>query len=484
MNWFGLLSLIYIAVLIAVLLRIVYETHNSNKALAYIFFCIFVPFIGIVFYLMFGINYFNKKRYIKKLQGDSALMKLLNENIKHYERASIKKDSLAVEQNSELAHLLLKDLGSPLTENNKVEILRNGESKFPIILEAMEAAKNHIHIEYYIYEIDETGNSLIDMMIKKAKEGIEVRFIYDDFGSPGIKGSLERRMRDAGVQIYPFYKIKNFLMANRFNYRNHRKILIIDGHTSFVGGINVSDKYVNLKGKGKKKLYWRDTHIKIEGPGTYYLQYLFISDWNFCGKNKIKPEDRHFGDYKELSKSCYVQIVASGPDSLLPTVLYSLMQAVNLAKEEILITTPYFIPGDSMLDALCMAAMSGVKVKLLVPGVSDSKIVNAASKSYYSKLLIAGAEIYLYHKGFVHAKTMVADKRLSIIGTANMDIRSFELNFEVNAVVYNEKIGNEMAAMFFEDLKDADKVDKEQWLARPWTAQIGEKLARLLSPVL
>lgn len=484
MNWFAIVSLVYIAVLIAVILRIVYETHNSNKALAYIFFCIFVPVLGIVFYILFGINYFNKKRYAKKIQGNAELMKVLNENIKHYDKASIKRESLAVAQNSELAHLLLKDLGSPLSGNNKVEILRNGERKFPVILEAMNAAKSHIHLEYYIYELDETGQSLIDMMIKKAKQGIEVKFIYDDFGSPGITGELEKRMTEAGVEIYPFQKIRYYLMANRFNYRNHRKILIIDGHTSFVGGINVSDKYVNTEDVSSTKLYWRDTHIKIEGPGTYYLQYLFISDWNFCGKHNMQPEDKHFGDYRELPESCYVQIAAGGPDSPLPTILYSLMQAVNLAKEEILITTPYFIPGDSMLDSLCMAAMSGVKVKLLVPGVSDSKIVDAASKSYYSKLLMAGAEVYLYKKGFVHAKTIVADKRLSIIGTANMDIRSFELNFEVNAVVYNDKIGTEMADIFYDDVKYAEKIDKEQWLNRKWTQQIGEKFARLLSPVL
>ncbi len=484
MTWFPLFAIIYIPVLIAVILRVVYETHNSNKALAYIFFCIFIPVLGILFYLAFGINYFSKKRYAKKIGGNAELMKLLKKNIKPYDEAGITRENLAVEQNSELAHLLLKDLASPLTRNNKVEILRNGESKFPIILEAMEAAKDHIHIEYYIYEIDETGKAMVDMMIKKAKEGVDVKFIYDDFGSPGIKGKLEKEMRDAGVQIYPFYKIHYYFLANRFNYRNHRKIVIIDGLTSFVGGINVSDKYVNHKKKDSKKLFWRDTHIKITGPGTYYLQFLFISDWNFCGKEKIEPEPRHFGSYPEIKKSCYVQIAAGGPDSPLPTILYSLMQAINLAKEEILVTTPYFIPGDSMLDSLCMAAMSGVKVKLLVPGVSDSKIVNAASRSYYSRLLLAGAEIYLYKKGFVHAKTMVTDKRVSIVGTANMDVRSFELNFEVNAVVYDDALGKEMAEIFTDDLRFAEKIDRDQWLNRSWTTQIVERFARLLSPVL
>ena len=357
----------------------------------------------------------------------------------------------------------------------------NGEQKFPDLLQAMKEAKHHLHIEYYIFEYDEIGMQVIDMMIRKATEGVEVRFIYDDFGSPALKKETERRLQEAGVEVYPFYKVHFYLLANRLNYRNHRKIVVIDGKTGFVGGINVSDKYIN---NGKNKLYWRDTHLRIDGPAVYYLQYLFITDWNFCCAKKLNPGPLYFAKMEEEKKECYVQIAAGGPDSFMPSILYSQLQAINLAEEEILITTPYFIPGDSILDALCIAALSGLTVKLLVPGKSDSKFVNAASRSYYTELLQAGVEIYLYQKGFVHAKTMVSDGKLSVIGTANMDNRSFDLNFEVNALVYDKEIAGQMRKQFFEDISYAERIDKEAWLSRSAFRQLPEKVAKLFSPVM
>ena len=211
------------------------------------------------------------------------------------------------------------------------------------------------------------------------------------------------------MQIYPFHKIHFYLLANRINYRNHRKIVVIDGHTGFTGGINVSDKYINNK---KGQLYWRDTHLRIDGPGVYYLQYLFIADWNFCFPGKLKADKIYFAQHDAVKEDIYVQIVGSGPDSEQPAVLFSVLEAIYLAKREILITTPYFIPGDSIIDALRIAASSGLSVKLLVPGKSDSKLVNAASKANYNTLLQAGVEIYLYQKGFVHSKTLVTDGKL------------------------------------------------------------------------
>jgi cardiolipin synthase len=288
-------------------------------------------------------------------------------------------------------------------------------------------------------------------------------------------------LKDAGVEVFPFQKILFYLLANRLNYRNHRKIIIIDGQTAFTGGINVSDKYINDK---KTRLYWRDTHLRIDGPGVFYLQYLFFTDWNFCCPKKTKPSGEHFAAHKNFPEETLVQVVASGPDATQPAVLFSILQAINLAKKEILITTPYFIPGDTILDALKIAALSGIVVKLLVPGISDSKIVNAASRSYYGELLAAGVEVYLYEKGFVHAKTMVTDGSLSIVGTANMDMRSFELNFEVNVILYDEKISKKLRSTFFDDLKDAKKIDAKKWNLRPAYKQLPEKLARLFSPVM
>jgi cardiolipin synthase len=321
----------------------------------------------------------------------------LAKGIEQYEKAFLKKKDISISQNAELASMLVNDLNSSLTRGNNLKLLINGEEKFPELIKCIKDAKHHIHLEYYIYENDGIGSAIIELLIKKAEEGVEVRFIYDDFGSPGIKRRTEKRMREAGIQVHPFHKVIFYLLANRLNFRNHRKIVVIDGLTAFVGGINVSDKYINSK---NKKLFWRDTHLRIDGPGVYYLQYLFITDWNFCCPRELIPNSDYFSKNFEKKNDVFVQIAASGPDSFQPTILFSILQAIYLAKEEILITTPYFIPGENIIDALRIAAESGLIVKLLVPGISDSKFVNAASKVHYSELLKAGVEIYLYSKDF------------------------------------------------------------------------------------
>lgn len=480
MHGYSLMLGIYLLVLLVVCLQVIFATRSSTKAMAYLLFCVFAPVIGILFYVLFGINYWRKKLYTRKLDQDETTLRQLKSNIDYYNRAMLTRKDSSVQDNAELINLLIKDLNSPLTAGNTLKILVNGEEKFPELLACMEAAQHHIHIEYYIYEQDEIGTRIIELLIKKAKQGVEVRFIYDDFGSPGIKKKLEKRMRDAGIEVYPFYKVHFYLLANRINYRNHRKMVIIDGQTGFTGGINVSDKYINDK---PGSLFWRDTHLRIDGPGVYYLQYLFIADWNFCSSRQLALKPQYFK--QELPKGDkFVQIVASGPDSMQPSVMFSILEAIYLAKEEILITTPYFIPGENIMDALRIAASSGVLVKLLVPGISDSSFVNAASKDHYFDLLKAGVEIYQYQKGFVHAKTLVTDGKLSMIGTANMDHRSFELNFEVNAIVYDAAFSKQLRGIFFEDLKEAAKINPDQWFKRAWSNRLLERTARLFSPSL
>jgi cardiolipin synthase len=474
--------IIYCIILLLVCLRILFETHDTAKTMAYLLFSLFIPVIGILFYLAFGINYWKKRHYNKKVHQDEMIFRQLKNDIVQYDETRIGYQDEAIQQHSELASMLVKDLGSPLTRHNEVKVLVNGEEKFPELLDALKNARHHIHLEYYIYEYDDIGTAIIEILIQKALEGVEVRFIYDDFGSPTIKKKTEERMRKAGIEVHPFHKVRFYLLANRINYRNHRKIVVIDGYTAFIGGINVCDKYIN---NGKKNLYWRDTHLRLDGPAIYYLQYIFITDWNFCCTKKIRANHKYFAPtFGNTAQDAYVQIAAGGPDSVLPSVLYSILQAIYLAKEEVLITTPYFIPGDSILNALSVAALSGLSVKLLVPGISDLKVVNAAARSNYKELLQAGVEIYLYKKGFVHAKTIVTDGLLSVIGTANMDLRSFDLNFEVNAFIYDREVAASMRKQFFEDLKSAEKIDKKAWLSRPAYQQFPEKFARLFSPVL
>ena len=481
MSWAYLIGSIYILLLIIVCLRVIYETRSATKTMAYLLLVIFIPVGGIVFYILFGINYWKMKLYNKKLSEDEKLLQRLKKEMAAYTDEIASPDELKDENNKELAKMLVKELRSPLTRRNKIKLLINGEEKFPEVMEALRSAKHHIHIEYYIYEQDEIGEQIEEVLIQKAKEGVEVRFIYDDFGSPHIKKRNAERMKKAGVEIYPFQKVHFYLLANRLNYRNHRKIIVIDGQTAFTGGINVCDKYINNK---PGKLFWRDTHVRIDGPGVFYLQYLFLTDWNFCSGKKLQPDKLHFLPTNEHKEDSFLQIAASGPDSEQPSVLFSLLQAIYLAKKEILITTPYFIPGDSILEALRIAALSGLSVKLLVPGEADSKLVNAASKSYYEDLLCAGVDIYRYQKGFVHAKTLVADGNLSIIGSANMDYRSFELNFEVNVLLYDKTFSEKLRKVFFKDLEDSEKINKEAWCNRPAYKQLPERIARMFSHVL
>jgi cardiolipin synthase len=481
MDWFYIIGAIYVAIVIAVCLRVIYETRSATKTMAYLLLILFIPVGGIIFYILFGINFWKTKLYSRKSLDDEKMLNRLKKEMEIYVKETISPLDLSIENNRELAVMVEKELRSPLTRRNKVKLLLNGEEKFPEVLEAIRNAKHHIHIEYYIYEWDEIGEQVAELLIQKANEGVKVRFIYDDFGSPNIKKKTEERMRKAGIEIYPFQKVHFYLLANRLNYRNHRKIIVIDGQIGFTGGINVSDKYIN---NGSQKLFWRDTHLRIDGPGVFYLQYLFLADWNFCSGKVLAPEKFHFSVPADSKDDCFLQVAASGPDSVQPSILFSLLQAIYLARKEILITTPYFIPGDSILQALRIAALSGLSVKLLVPGVADSRLVNAASKSYYEDLLCAGVDIYMYQKGFVHAKTLVADGILSIIGTANMDLRSFELNFEVNVMLYDRKFSEQLRTVFFKDLEDAEKIDKDAWCQRPAYNQLPERIARLFSHVL
>ncbi|HUZ60557.1 MAG TPA: cardiolipin synthase [Hanamia sp.] len=485
MNWLFVGEIIYIIIVIIVCLKIIYDTNSTTKTLAYLLFAVFVPFFGIGFYFFFGINYRNRKMYSKKLFENADMSKRLREELYHYSKQIFDENDAAVQSNKELAFMLLKDSMSPLTCNNSVKILVNGENKFPEVMKALREAKNHIHIEYYIYEDDNIGTEIGNILIQKAQQGVDVRFIYDDFGSSSIRKKFVSDLRHNGVKAFPFFKISFISFANRINYRNHRKIIVIDGHTAFVGGINVSDRYINKEG-GTKNIFWRDTHLRIDGPGVQYLQYLFLCDWNFCANEKLKANENFFPRENDFTNkdNKVVQIAASGPDSGTPVILYSLLQAINLATKEVLITTPYFIPGESLLDALTIASLSGLTVKLLVPGKSDSLLVNSAARSYYDDLLKAGVEIYQYKKGFVHAKTLVADRKIAIVGTANMDFRSFDLNFEVNAIVYDMTTANELASIFFEDIKDAEKIDELKWKHRPILKQLWQKTARLVSPLL
>ncbi len=278
MNWNLSLSwiagIIYTAILVIVCLRVIYDTRSTTKTMAYLLFCIFVPVAGIVFYLVFGVNYWRKKLYNKKMSQDEKILAQLKKDVSLYTEESLQHKDVVSSDNIELAAMLIKDLKSPVTRKNRVKLLVNGEQKFPEVMQVLQQAKHHIHIEYYIYEQDEIGTAIIELLIQKAREGVEVRFIYDDFGSPSIKKKIERRMREAGVQVHPFHKVHFYLLANRINYRNHRKIIVVDGQTAFTGGINVSDKYIN--NKIKKENYTGGILIYVLMVPVYFTCNIFL----------------------------------------------------------------------------------------------------------------------------------------------------------------------------------------------------------------
>lgn len=462
-------------------IRIIRDTHNTSKTLAYLLLVVGLPVVGSIFYFSFGINYRKERLFSKKVIANHNLFKQLESRVVAISQKIVHDHASSLEGVKDMIQLLMNDSRAALSFNNAT-LLLNGEEKFKHVFEALEKAEHFIHLEYYIIENGSITDRLFEILVRKAKQGVTVRFIYDDFGSHSIKRTIVPVLKEAGIQVYPFYEIKFFLLANRLNYRDHRKIIIVDGKVGFTGGINISDRYVN---NGINALYWRDTHIRIEGPAVNSLQYHFIANWNFCTGKRLEVDRSFFPlDFSTPFGDDLVQISAGGPDYPRSSIMLSFFTAIVLAKERVYITSPYFIPNESILDALKKAALSGKDVRLLLPGVSDSRIVNAAARSYFREMLFSGVKIYLYNKGFVHAKTMLVDDMLAIVGTANMDVRSFDLNFEINAVVYSKKINSQLKDAFLEDIKHSEEVLLRQWLKRGRGAEFVDSCARLLSPML
>lgn len=477
-----LLEVAYAIIVDGVCVRIIHDTRNTAKTLAYLLLVIFLPVAGIAVYFTVGINYRKRKLYDHKLIHDEHLLRRIEEHILVVSRT-------LVEQRAEVAparglvRLLLRDGRSGLTGDNTVRLLVNGEEKFPALLQALEAAQHHIHMEYYIIERGAIADRIREVLMRKARAGVQVRLIHDDYGSRSIRGKWLRELRASGAEAFPFNRVRVVPFANRLNYHNHRKLVVVDGRIAFVGGINISDRYINDGNSDGR--YWRDTHLMIEGSAARRLQHLFLADWNFCAGQQVEPSPALFPPPDPAAHDGEsVQVAASGPDSPAPMIMLSLVRAITMAREEVLIATPYFIPGEAILEALRVAALGGVRVRILVPQRSDSRLVDAAAHSYFNEMLEAGVEIHLYQRGFIHAKTMVVDGHVAIVGTANMDQRSFELNFEVNAVVYSAKLGAQLRAQFLSDLAHADPIDPARWKARPLFKQLPERLARLASPLL
>lgn len=434
------------------------------------------PVLGFFFYLMFGRNYRKQRLFQKKAMLDEqTFLKFQTQREWDVEQLAIKEHQRPLLQ---LAHRIGK---SPVSLATETKVLTNGQETFSTIFAELKKATHHIHLEYYIVRHDEVGQQLKAILMEKAKQGVHVRFLYDAVGSWKLSKTYIQELRDAGVEMIPFSPVRLPFLSNKINFRNHRKIIVIDGTVGFVGGLNIGDEYL---GKDKYFGFWRDTHLWIRGEAVRTLQLIFLQDWYYMtGKTLLTPE------YLSPQLVHYdgqggVQLIAGGPDQKWEVIKHLYFAMITSAQRSIWIASPYFVPDEDILTALKVAALSGIDVRILAPKRPDKKIVFYASRSYFPELLEAGVKIYEYSKGFLHSKIMIVDGELASIGTANMDMRSFHLNFEVNAFLYHTDSTKKLVADFLEDLKDSSQIDDETFRRRPLSIRVVESVSRLLSPLL
>lgn len=473
----GIVFTIY-TVFIAVLIFM--ENKNPTKTISWLLVLVLIPVIGFIFYLFLGHsfrkeNIFRKKR-VKNFEQLEEVAKIQQEAIRE-KQLFVEDDSLVKKR---LISLILNNAKSPFTVNNHVTVLTNGVETFETIVEALEKAEDHIHLEYFIIKDDVIGGVIKNLLMEKARKGVKVRVIYDSVGSWKLgKGYLEE-MKKAGVEIYGFLPVFFPLLSRELNYRNHRKIIVIDGKVGFLGGINIGDEYL---GNNLYLGFWRDTHLKIEGEAVYGLQNIFLGDWEFVTKERIGFSDTYYPKLNYYGEQL-IQITGSGPDSDWQSIMQAYFAIISSAEDRIWINTPYLVPDESIMMALKTAALSGIDVRIILPGRPDHKTVFWASMSNIEDLLKAGVRIYKYQKGFIHAKILLADGSAASIGTANLDIRSFQINFEVNAFIYDEEIVMRMEKDFLADIEDSKEVLLEAHLQRPLSEKIKEATGRLFSPLL
>ncbi len=473
----AILILYYIGVALLIF-SILLDNRNPSKTLGYVLVLIFLPIAGVIIYFYFGRDYRKRKLFSRKGMVDIGLLQeWKNEKEVVFEESF---STQFVDEQHKIISKLLQNNYAYLSTNNYLKILRNGEEKFKDLITCLESSAHHIHLEYYIIEDDPLVASIMDVLKKKAQEGVEVRIIYDDVGSSKLKHRFIKDLKSHGIEIYPFMKVRFPFLTSNANYRNHRKIVIIDGNIAFTGGINLSVRYLN---NDASKTYWRDTHLRLDGECVQQLQIQFLLMWRFVSDIQLPIQISYFPVLPTYTKAA-VQIAFSGPDSDWASIMLAFFKAISIAKKQVLITSPYFIPNDQILIAIQSAALSGVEVKVLIPGNSDSKIVQSATMSYCKELLSAGVKVYLYNKGFIHAKTIVVDNSIATVGTTNMDYRSFNINFEVNAFIYNKEIANELTEQFEDDLKGATELKLNRWEKRPFTKKVIESFSRLLAPLL
>ncbi|WP_284140193.1 MULTISPECIES: cardiolipin synthase [unclassified Virgibacillus] len=455
------------------------ERKDASSTWAWLMVLLFIPIAGFFLYLIFGKPISRRRIFTWDTKSRLGVKKAVQSQLRAIEEDTFAFKHKELVAYKDLYYLHLRNDDAIFTQDNQVDIFTDGKEKFESLLQDLQKAKDHIHLLYYIIRHDQLGQRIAEVLIKKANEGVEVRVLYDDMGSRMLRPKYIRRLRKAGILVEAFFPPKIPKINFKINYRNHRKLAIIDGKIGYIGGFNIGDEYL---GKNKKFGYWRDTHLRIRGDAVHNMQTRFILDWNQASRNDILYEDRYYA--AEPRGDVGIQIVSSGPDSDWEQIKNGYIKMILSAKEYVYIQTPYFIPDESLRDALRIAALSGVDVKIMIPNKPDHPFVYWATLSYIGDLLSAGADVYVYQKGFLHAKTIVVDGKIASVGTANIDVRSFRLNFEVNAFLYDVGLAQRLVAAFEADIEDSTQMTKKLYDKRSLGIRLKESISRLLSPVL
>ncbi len=441
----------------------------------------FLPIVGFLFYLLIGGDMHKRKMFKMKEIEDrlNDIIRLQEDSLINKE---LEKQAPEITEYSDLVLYNLEAGSSVLSDDNDVTIFTDGNEKFDALIEDMEQAKEFIHIQYYIIKNDVLFNRIKDVLIEKVKQGVEVRVLFDALGCRSVSSKYWKELEKHGIMTAEFFPAVLKHLQLRMNYRNHRKIVVIDNKVAYVGGFNIGKEYIGLDPKFG---YWRDTHLRIEGTALLQLEIRFLLDWNYAAKENLFMNPKYLEiESKSYKAGCEMQIISSGPDSRMKIIRDNYVRLIGKARKSIYIQSPYFIPDDAMLNALVIAIYSGIDVNIMIPCKPDHPFVYWATYSYIGDLVMAGAKCYTYDNGFLHAKGLIVDDKVFCYGTANMDIRSFGLNFEVNAVVYNERKATEMRKIFEKDLEHCSQITKDVYASRSLMIRIKEQVSRLLSPLL
>ncbi|NLX49656.1 MAG: cardiolipin synthase [Methanospirillum sp.] len=459
------------------------ERKNPSATLAWVLALLFLPVIGFVLYLFLGQTYSREKMFRVKQEADRRLRVVISsqERELRHEDAFAGGSDRASAPLRRMVLMLLANNGAVLTLNNRVRVFTDGKEKFAGLLGDIRAATGFVHLEYFIWKDDGIGNEMRVALTERARAGVEVRLLCDGLGCAGLPPHFFDEFRSAGGRVAFFFPSFLRYLNLRYNYRNHRKIAVIDGTTGYIGGFNIGDDYLGLDPVWG---YWRDAAVRIRGSAVLAAEIRFFLDWNYAAPgDRLEYDPRYFPEIAP-GPGIPIQVVSGGPDTGFNPVKESYLKMIGIATESVYLQTPYFIPDESVLDALRIAALSGIDVRIMMPDRPDHPFVYWAGMSYIRQLLDSGVKAYTYDNGFIHAKTIVVDGAVASVGSANWDVRSFRLNFETNAVMYDPGMARELMDAFLRDLEVCSPITIERLDALPWGKRARQSIARLFSPML